>query len=50
VLFINEGHLQSRFDTPLKLGSDTSLPPPEVLVGVFDQVMAGLEQKIDSTN
>jgi len=25
VLFINEGHLQSRFDTPLKLGSDTSL-------------------------
>jgi hypothetical protein len=45
VLFINEGHLQSRFDTPLRVGSDAGLPSPEVIVGIFDQVMAGLEKE-----
>ncbi len=43
VFMLNEGHRQTRFNSPLKLGSDATLPPPEVLVSVFDQVMAGLE-------
>jgi hypothetical protein len=43
VFMLNEGHRQTRFNSPLKLGSDATLPPPEALVSVFDQVMAGLE-------
>lgn len=45
VFFNDEGIPQESFDIPLKEIPVPPLPPPEALVGAFNQVMAGLERE-----
>ncbi|HEV8059646.1 MAG TPA: DUF4350 domain-containing protein [Gemmataceae bacterium] len=45
VFFSDEGVKRTTFELPLKEIPAPPLPPPEVLVAAFDQVMAGLERE-----